>query len=446
MSVIDTRRSEVVQRARSAVGIAAALAALAHAIPARAAEAPAPQRPVQRGFVIRSAQGDSLTVGGYIHVDARAFVGYGREANVNQILVRRARPVIDATLRNHFDFKLMPDFAGNKATLYDAYVDVRYLPYAQLRIGKFKPPVGLERLQSGNALQFVERAFPTSLVPNRDVGVMLFGDLNGLVWYGVGVFDGAADGAMNEGDLGGNKEGAARVFVTPFARTGLPYLKNLGLGASGTWGAPRGSPSSPEVPSFVSPGQSSIFKYASAALGTLPDPAKPDPDRTVVADGDHVRWDVQGYYYCGPFGVHSEYVRSSQRVRKGASAISPRNWAFEVTGSFVLTGEEAGYGALTPHHPFDPLAGQWGAVELVGRFHEIRIDEALFTDKVFADPTKQVRGANAWGAGVNWYLDRAFRLMVDYDRTHFFGGLSSGGKEADRSPEQVFLARAQAVF
>ena len=434
------------QRARSLVGFAAALAALAHVIPARAAEAPAPPQPVQGGYVIRSAQGDTLAVGGYLHADARAFVGYGRDGYVNQLLLRRVRPQIEGTVRDHFDYRLLPDFASGKVVVYDAYVDVRYLPYLKLRIGKFKPPVGLERLQSGNALVFAERAFPTSLVPNRDVGVMLFGDVNGLVSYGLGVFDGAVDGALNEGDLSNNKEGAGRVFATPFARMGLPYLKGLGVGASFTWGAPRGSPSSPELPSFASPGQNSIFKYASATLGTLPDPAKPDPDKTVVADGDHVRWDIQGYCYYGPFGVHSEYVRSEQRVRKGSSAVSPRNWAFEVTGSVVLTGEKAGYGALTPSHPFDPAAGQWGAVELVGRFQEIRFDNALFEGKVFADPTKQVRGANAWGVGVNWYLDRALRLMVDYDRTHFFGGQSSGGREADRAPEQVIIARAQTVF
>jgi phosphate-selective porin OprO/OprP len=435
-----------VQRARNSVGLAATLAVLAHVIPARAAEAPS-QKPAQTGFVIRSAQGDALSLGGYIQADGRAFVGYGRDAaGVNQILLRRVRPDFQGTLRNHFDFRLMPDFTGGKLTLYDAYMDVRYVPFAKVRVGKFKPPVGLERLQSGTAIHFVERAFPTGLVPTRDVGAMLFGEVNGLVSYGLGIFDGAVDGTLNEGDLSNNKEGAARLFVTPFTRVDLPCLKGLGVGASFTWGAPRGSAASPELPGFVSPAQASIFKYNSAVLGTLPDPTKADPANTVVADGDHVRWDVQGSYYYGPAGIHSEYARSTQRVRKGGAAVHPRNWAFEVTGSVFLTGEKASYGAVAPSHPFDPFAGQWGAVELVGRFHELRIDDVLFTDKVFADPTKSVRGANAWGIGVNWYLDRAVRLMVDFDRTRFFGGAVSGGREIDRTPEKIILARLQTVF
>ena len=40
-----------------------------------------------------------------------------------------------------------------------------------LTAGKFKVPVGLERLESATDIRFIERGFPTSLVPNRDLGV-----------------------------------------------------------------------------------------------------------------------------------------------------------------------------------------------------------------------------------------------------------------------------------
>lgn len=56
------------------------------------------------------------------------------------------------------------------------------------------------------------------------------------------------------------------------------------------------------------------------------------------------------------------------------------------------------------------------------------------------------RRAQAWGAGINWYLGRSFCFMRDYDRTRFTGGASSNGGEADRAAEQVFIARAQVVF
>ena len=46
----------------------------------------------------------------------------------------------------------------------------------KFRFGKFKPPVGLERLVSDSDMLFVERALPTDLVPNRDVGVQVYGE------------------------------------------------------------------------------------------------------------------------------------------------------------------------------------------------------------------------------------------------------------------------------
>jgi len=68
----------------------------------------------------------------------------------------------------------------------------------------------------------------------------------------------------------------------------------------------------------------------------------------------------QGYYYYGPFGFLGEYVISDQRVTRvlGPSRISRRleNTGWEVTGSWVLTGEDAAYkGGVVPRHPFDPL-------------------------------------------------------------------------------------------
>ncbi|HEX8909393.1 MAG TPA: porin [Anaeromyxobacteraceae bacterium] len=459
------------------LGLAAALATLAHTAPARAGEpdAPAPAEPgragpapyqptpqaspglpagaseevprppppgpSQPGYVINTAQGDTLVVGGYVHADGRAFVGPAADAYVNQFLLRQVRPVLEGTLRDHFDYRLLPDFAGGKVVVQEAFVDVRYLRWLEVRLGKMKVPVGLERLQNSNAVTFAERAFPTSLAPNRDVGAELFGDVGGVLSYAVGIFNGAVDDGISESDQDSNKEGAARVFLTPFARTRLAPLKGLGLGVSGTWGAPRGTAAQPQLPSFTSPGQNTIFSYAAASTGGAPDPA-----RTAVADGDHTRWDVQGYYFYGPLGIQSEYIDSTQRVRKGASAVRASNTAWEGTASLVLTGEKATYRMIVPDRPLEPAVGQWGAVEIAARYQLIRLDDALFANKVFADDAQQVRGANAWGAGVNWYLDRSFRVMVSYDRTRFFAGASSSGRVVDRTPEQVIIGRAQLVF
>src|SRR4029077_15086752 len=142
------------------------------------------------GFSIKSADGAYvLKLRGYVQLDGRFWNGDDERPATDTFLVRRARPILEGTVFKIFDFRIMPDFGGGTTVLQDAYLDGRFSPVFKVRAGKFKPPVGLERLQSATDILFVERAFPTNLVPNRDLGVQLFGDFaGGAVSYAVGVF------------------------------------------------------------------------------------------------------------------------------------------------------------------------------------------------------------------------------------------------------------------
>ena len=94
-----------------------------------------------------------------------------------------------------FDFNFTPDFGGSTVQILDAYLNYRYSPELQLQAGKFKSPVGLEALAVGPVTTpFNERSLVTDLVPNRDLGVELHGDLfGGAVSYAAGIFNGAPD-------------------------------------------------------------------------------------------------------------------------------------------------------------------------------------------------------------------------------------------------------------
>ena len=130
-------------------------------------------------------------------------------------------------------------------------------------MGKFKSPVGLERLQSATALAFVERAYPTALVPNRDVGVMLHGNLaGGVVAYAAGVFNGAPDGGSVDLDLADGKDVAGRLFLSPFKRGG-GALEGLGFGIAGTTGKQTGA-----LPAYRSGGQVSLLTPRPASRPT----------------------------------------------------------------------------------------------------------------------------------------------------------------------------------
>ncbi len=128
---------------------------------------------------------------GVLQLDNRTFFNDGLNRGNDGFLLRRARPIFQGTLYKDFDFQFTPDFGGSAVTIFDAYGNYRYAPWLQVRAGKFKVPVGLEQLQSDPVTSFNERSLVNNLVPNRDLGVQLWGDIKGgVLSYAAGVFNG----------------------------------------------------------------------------------------------------------------------------------------------------------------------------------------------------------------------------------------------------------------
>jgi phosphate-selective porin OprO/OprP len=259
------------------------------------------------GFSLRSADGNFVfKARGYVQLDGRFWVGDEKKPQVETFLLRRARPIFEGTIYKIFDFRIMPDFGQGQAVLFDAYLEARFNPAFRVRAGKFKPPVGLERLQSATDILFVERALPTNLVPNRDLGVQIGGDLaGGTVNYAVGVFNGVADLGNGDADVNNAKDLAARVFFQPFV-TGTGPLKNLGFGVGASQGDQTGTLTATGLPGYRTPGQQTFFSYRSDATAA----------GTTIADGTRFRLAPQGYFYSGPFGLLAEYTVSRQDVRR----------------------------------------------------------------------------------------------------------------------------------
>jgi phosphate-selective porin OprO/OprP len=382
----------------------------------------------KNGFVLQSETGDFvLKITGYAQADGRFMPGDEARALTDQFLVRRARPILQGTVAKYFDFYLNPDFGGGTTVLQDAYVDVRFTPKLRVRVGKIKTPFGIERLQSGQSLLFVERALPNNLVPNRDVGLQLHGELlQGVVGYQLAVLNGVADGASADIASNDSKDLAGRLFFQPWRTKGTSPLRGLGFGMAGTTGEATGL-----LRGYVSVSQVNVFSYAS----------------TVTASGDRRRWTPQLSFFLGPAGVLAEYVHVRHDVQKaetGAPVATARltNSAWSVTGSWLVTGEDATYGNVRPKSYYVPTAGTWGALQLVARFNRLDIDDAAFAGG-FADPAKSVRRASAWGAGLNWIWNDNLKYVLDYERTSFAGGAPEG---ADRPTENSIQTRLQLSF
>lgn len=375
------------------------------------------------GFSIRSGDGNFvLKVGGYMQVDGRFFPDNDSPAN-DTFLLRRIRPDFRGTLFKYVDFRLLPDFGQGTTTIFDAYVELKYFPRAALRAGKFKPGLGLERLQSATDLWFVERGLPTNLVPNRDVGFQIAGDvIKNRISYSAGVFNGTADGGSADFAAGEGREAVARVFLTPWKPNAKHPLSGLGFGIAGS----TGDQSHGALPTVRSASQNTLFSYSSG----------------VIAAGDRNRFSPQGYYFWGPFGVLGEYVRSQQKFRLGQGPVVELGQsAWQVAAALVVTGEKKSYQGITPKKNFDPHSHGWGALELDFRTGQFDADPAAFRNGL-ATLTKSAKQAREWAGGANWYLNRSVKIMVDYAQTSFSGGAATG----DRPDEKVVLSRFQVAF
>jgi len=408
----------------------------AHQPPPPPAPLPPPPpvlHPWNDGFWITNDNGFKLRVGAILQYDGRFFVDENdADKHVDQFAFRSTRLVLAGTLYDHFDIKFMPDFAGGKLVVQDAYFDVHYTNVFKLRFGKTKVPFGLERLQEEFATTFTERGLPTLVAPNRDLGIVAFGELGqGTVTYQAGIFNGVGDGQSGDGDVSDDKEGAARVFVRPFAK-GPEVVKELGFGGAATYGEKHGHLASPDVGSFKTPGQTTFFQFKTGT--TTSD--------TVFADGRHWRATAQGYWYTGPIGLLAEYVRSRQHIVLGTSHEIADVESWQVVGQWVITGDKATYKSVTPVHPFDPKKHQWGAVDVAARIGELRIVDEGTLDNGFADPNKSARRAWSAGVGTDWFLNRNIRFILDVDRTWYTRGFKPG----DRPEETSLIGRAQAAF
>jgi phosphate-selective porin OprO and OprP len=208
-------------------------------MPAGGSPAPDVTPPMSSGggtALVRSEESRvAIRVGAVVQFDGRLFAEPAEQnLLVDQFVLRRGGPLLEAVVLDRTKLRLLMDFGQGRPSVLDAYAEYEVASWLRIRAGKQKPPVGLERLLPPTRTLFVERAFPSNLVPVRDIGAQLLGDLWKL-HYAVGVFNGVPDGAMTEGDVEDAKEVATRLLANPFAH-GSAWLKGISVGAAMTNG------------------------------------------------------------------------------------------------------------------------------------------------------------------------------------------------------------------
>lgn len=375
----------------------------------------------QDGFVLQSPDGDNrIVLGVTIQVDGRFFLDES-PPSTSTFALRKARPTLSGRVAKYFEFKLTPDFGNGTATVFDAYVDLRLRPRLRVRSGKDKTPVGYELLQGDPYLLFPERALASSLVPNRDIGFQVIADPSPKLSFSGGIFNGVPDGASSNTDVDGNgsKDLAGRITWQPFRRAAGNHgpLTGLGFQIGGSSGSQAGA-----LPSFRTSDGQVYFAY----------------DAEAAASGARRRVTPAIFYYSRSLGAFAEYMRTTQEVARAGNRFDVTNDGWEVTGTYVITGEPASDRGIRPAHPFDPSTGQWGALQVVARYSGLQADPAAFEHGLAASSASGKAAAFALGA--NWYLATAVKYYLMFERTTFSGGVSP------RPPEHVVIFRMQLSF
>jgi len=404
------------------------------------------------GFAFKSADGNnSLKIGGYTQVLSRNFAANNKEEQDQDsaILLRRARLIIQGTVAGKFDYFLQPEFGYNNnfstitststssysPALQDAWIDYRYNSDLAIKAGKFKTPFDLENLQDTRNTDFVELGLTGNLSPQRDIGAQVSGNLYyDWITYAGGVFNGAADhenpygGTSTAGYEDNNIGGVGRIFATPFKDTSLDPIKGFGIGFAASYGKENGT----DIPtSYVTSGQAPFFSYNS----------------NVQNDGPQLRTEPQAYYYYKSLGLLGEKINDQESLEffsgNHVYRDRPNNKAFNVEGTYVLTGENASYLGVTPRNDFNPAAGHWGAFELAGRYGELKLDNSIFSEN-FANLNTSASSAKSWSTGLNWYLNPNAKVVFDFEQTKFERGATiASGNNGDRKTENLFLTMLQ---
>jgi phosphate-selective porin len=178
--------------------------------------------------VFAAASELKLTLGGFIQTqveagDVFAFEGrFGTGPNEvkDRFRIRRARLNVTGDYAEQFDFKLEGEFAQSDVALTvrdasgrtlasnatrtnfggtDLFANWHLFPEANVKVGQYKAPFGLEQLTSDTKLFTLERSLATTaLTPERQIGVQVWGKPFANIWpeqkellsYSIGVFNG----------------------------------------------------------------------------------------------------------------------------------------------------------------------------------------------------------------------------------------------------------------
>src|SRR6266852_1106317 len=377
----------------------------------------APEKPPV--YVLPRGPEIKLTLGGFIQVnfedgDVSAFEGrFGLTALKDRFRLRRARINMTGEFAQQFDFKIEGDFEqsdgiSSSRTDFsgtDIFINWHAVPEANIKIGQWKAPFGLEQLTPDTSLFTIERSLPTgAITPERQIGVQIWGkpftnlwsEQKDLLTYYAGIFNGNGRNISNNDN--NNFMAVGRLELMPFKGKLLGQDSSLKLGGDVMNSRDdKGTNISQTLNLLVN------------ADGSLSPYVLPGAD-------ERTAWSADAWLTVGPFDLIGEYLAEDVDGRTvaghapGFANSDPSGWY--VQGSYFIIPKKL------------QAVVKW---------------ESLEPDQVADDNIRSIT------AGLNYYiLGDSIKLMANY--VHTWSDFRAAHPQFGEDEFDEFIARVQVMF
>lgn len=356
----------------------------------------------ERGALTLGGGADiALTLGGYAQVDGRWMSG-AASRQPDGLLLRRARLVFDAAMPTGWHIRLQPDFGQGRVVVQDAYVG-RERGKHTVRVGRFRPAYGTERMQSSSTLLSPERGLANSLMPSRSFGAQW--SWRQPAWrVDVGGFRTPIGSDASPVDTDGDVDAVAGTGHDVLGRVALLRRRSayyVEWQTSALVGSERGTADGPGVGRVLSVAQQPIlaFRNDGTELGT------------VRAAGNKQRYSTGLLLGTARAMMAVEGAWLHQRVERGGVVRAPTVAGATVRAARVWRGSRAADQVITPTHARGAIEVglRGGTIGAWGDDLSVLISRASATH------------ARSGGAAVSWLPTVLTRLTLAYDYTERHG-------------------------
>jgi len=373
--------------------------------------------------LIFSTDDDEFSIGlrAMSQVEARIYQQPNQDPVSNGFYNPRTRVYFEGHFTRPIQYEFSFQNTFDSVNLLDAYLDFKYDPRLQLRIGRFKTPFTYEwyRIHVWHLLAPERSLFANNFEGNRRFGLMGSGSLfDQRLEYAVGTFDTQRNSYQ---PFSNRQDVMAFLNAKPFynRERGFP-LRNLQVGGS----VDAGTVDQPLVPSVLrtnsAPSAAGVDTSGAANAATLPFLAF---NENVRERGARSLWELHSAYYYGGLSLLGAWQGGFAGYAKGPNGTSTRvpihGWFAQV--GYLVTGETLRDRTLVdPLHPFDLRPGRFGlgAFELTARYSTLELGQEVFTAGL-ADPNLWTNRTEMTDVGFNWYLNKFIKVYFDWEHAMF---------------------------